>query len=588
MIKRIVKKYQLLLNQRQKRNVKILFVLMVVSAFLEVIGVSMMIPFLTVVMRPDTMEANRAGSFVCRILGIQSHTSFVLICIGGLIALFIFKNLFIIFQYYVQCRFVYNCRLAMQSELLDSYLHRSYEYFLYADSGAILRVIQKNVEMSYGLLLSMLGMASELIVSTALLITVFVISPFMTIGVVTVMFFTMLLILKVIKPILQKAGMELQEQYAYTNKWVMQSINGIKDVKVAGKEDFFLHSFESGARKLIQAEKKNGLFQNVPRLLIEMCCMCSMLGVIAVLVCTGTLVESLVPALGAFAMAAVKILPSANRITTSLNAIAYEEPALDALIENKRGMASCGGGGQKEFVKGSHARLKLESQIQFCNITYVYPQTKTYVLENADMTIPIGKSVGIVGASGSGKTTAVDIMLGLLQPESGQILADGVDIRVCYQEWLSNIGYIPQFIFMLDGTLRENVAFGDDNVQDERIWGALKEAQLDEFVHGLDAGLDTEIGEHGIRLSGGQRQRIGIARALYSNPNVLIFDEATSALDNETEAAIMESINALHGKKTMIIIAHRLSTIKECDLVYRVKNRKITLERNVGDSSKTW
>ena len=211
------------------------------------------------------------------------------------------------------------------------------------------------------------------------------------------------------------------------------------------------------------------------------------------------------------------------------------------------------------------------------NITYRYPNTDTLIFDDANVTFPVGRSIGIVGTSGAGKTTIIDICLGLLHPEKGVVLADGVDIQTNYRGWLRNIGYIPQTIFMLDGSIRKNVAFGvpDEDIDDEKVWNALREAQLDEHVRSLPDGLGTEIGERGIRLSGGQRQRIGIARALYEDPEVLVLDEATSALDGETEAAIMDSINRLHGRKTLIIIAHRLTTIAGCDMIFRVKDGKV-------------
>ena len=219
-------------------------------------------------------------------------------------------------------------------------------------------------------------------------------------------------------------------------------------------------------------------------------------------------------------------------------------------------------------------KLDVRKEIVLQDITYRYPNSQTLIFDHADMMIPVGKSVGIVGTSGAGKTTIVDILLGLLQLETGSILADGVEVREHYASWLKNIGYIPQTIFMIDSTIRRNVAFGyaDEDIDDNKVWEALREAQLDEFVKGLPEGLDTSIGERGIRISGGQRQRIGIARALFEDPEVLVLDEATSALDNETEAAIMDSINRLHGRKTLIIIAHRLQTIEKCDIVYRVEN----------------
>lgn len=233
------------------------------------------------------------------------------------------------------------------------------------------------------------------------------------------------------------------------------------------------------------------------------------------------------------------------------------------------------------FATEADKKLPVTKRIRLADITYAYPNTDVLIFDHADMEIPVGAAVGIVGASGAGKTTIVDILLGLLEVKTGTVYADDVDIRSQYRAWLKNVGYIPQMIFMLDDTIRKNVAFGvaAEEIDENRIWEVLKEAQLDEFVRNLPEGLDTGIGERGIRLSGGQRQRIGIARALYNDPEVLILDEATSALDNDTEAAIMESINRLHGRKTLVIIAHRLQTIEKCDMIYRVEGGKAKRER---------
>lgn len=232
------------------------------------------------------------------------------------------------------------------------------------------------------------------------------------------------------------------------------------------------------------------------------------------------------------------------------------------------------------FATEEEEKLPVKKEIVLQDITYAYPNSEKLIFDHADMKIPVGASVGIVGTTGAGKSTIVDILLGLLVTKSGTVYADGVDVKTAYRKWLKNIGYIPQMIFMLDDTIRKNVAFGvpEEKIDEDRIWEALREAQLDEFVRSLPEGLDTGIGERGIRLSGGQRQRIGIARALYYDPEVLIMDEATSALDNGTEKAIMDSINRLQGKKTLIIIAHRLQTIEKCDMVYRVEDGKIVPE----------
>lgn len=322
---------------------------------------------------------------------------------------------------------------------------------------------------------------------------------------------------------------------------------------------------------------------SLPRILIESFSVSAMLLSIVIMVWLGNDINKLLPVLSAFAMAAVRLMPSAHRIVVYMNELAYYEPALDALVINFRDLNNKNMNDDKSQITGSRqkTRFSMKTEIILSDITYHYPNMEHNVLTDAKMAIPIGKSIGIVGASGAGKTTVADILLGLLKPQKGKVLADGIDVTEFYGEWLSKIGYIPQMIFMMDDSIRSNVAFGvaRDEVDDESVWKVLEEAQLADFVHGLPKGLDTEIGERGVRLSGGQRQRIGIARALYSDPDLLIFDEATSALDNDTEAAMIESVNHLHGKKTMVIIAHRLQTIEGCDIVYRVESGKIFKER---------
>lgn len=571
---RELKKFRQLLNRHQKGRIVVLLILMIVGAFFETFSVSLMLPLVSAIMQPDIIETNPAVAWVCGLLDLHSHRTFALVCIIALIGMFIFKDVFLALEYYVQARFVNNNRFATQCRLFDAYLHRNYEYFLSAHSGEILRVIQNDVNEVFNTLSVFLVMATELVVSGALVITVFVISPLMTAFVAAMMLFMMVLITKVLKPILHRAGVAVQQGNASVNKWLIQAINGIKEVKVAQREGFFLSHFEKNGKELVHATKINAVAQRIPQLLIEMASVCSALAVIAILIYRGQPMETLIPALSVFAMAAVKLLPGANRIVSAMNAVTYSEPALDKLLENLNAL--------ENFVESrdesdSEGRLLLEHEIAMKDISYCYPGSDKRVLEKADMAIPVGKSVGIVGTSGAGKTTAVDLLLGLLAPCEGQVTADGVDVRSAYRAWLSHIGYIPQMIFMLDGSIRENVAFGYNGTdkEDVRLWKALEEAQLADFVRTLPDGVDTQIGERGVRLSGGQRQRIGIARALFMNPDVLVFDEATSALDNETEEMIMGSINALHGRKTMIIIAHRLTTIEGCDMVYRVENGKV-------------
>ena len=579
----VVKKFNRLLNSKQKSRLLMLGIITVIGAFLEVIGVSLMLPLINAIMQPDITKTNKYIAYVCNILDLHSHRTFVIVCIIAVILVFIFKDLFLIVQYYIQTRFVYNNQFATQQMMLSGFFNRPYEFFVNAESGEILRVIQSDVSATYNLLTTILGMFTEAVVAFAISITIFVIDPVMTIFVIIMMAVVVITISKVIKPILKKKGNELILHSSLMNKWLLQSITGIKEIKVSRKERFFKENFETSGKKYISAQKWSTVFSNVPRLMIEMVSVCSTLAFIAFMIYKGKEIESLVPTLGAFAMAAMKLMPSANRIVAAINQIAFQEPSLNKLLddiaifeEDEKKYAS-----YKKVNNEAKSKLRFDNKIELKNITYGYQNSDKLILDNANMLIPIGWSVGIVGVSGAGKTTAVDLLLGILIAKKGEILVDGRNVMENYPEWLSNIGYIPQSIFMLDGDIKSNVAFGvPKEVQDEKkIWKVLREVQLEDFVKGLPDGIYTQIGERGMKISGGQRQRLGIARALYLDPKILVFDEATSALDNETEAAIMSSINSLHGKKTLIIIAHRLQTIENCDIIYRVGDGKIVKER---------
>ena len=404
-------------------------------------------------------------------------------------------------------------------------------------------------------------------------------------GTVAVLLIGVLIIIKwILKPIMRKAGEENQDYYSGLYKWIDQSVMGIKEIKVANKESYFINEYCKCGAGYVNAVQRYNLYNATPRLLIETVAIAGMIIYMMIRIAGGTPVTEIMPQLITLAVAAMRLIPSANRINNYLTSIAYFEPFFMGVTDNLQEEIRDENVNYDEaaYRQKKHVeKLPVTKEILLKDITYKYPNTEVLIFDRATMSIPVGKSVGIVGTSGAGKTTVVDIMLGLLQLESGGILADGVEVREYYESWLKNIGYIPQTIFMIDSTIRKNVAFGyaDEDIDDDKVWQALKEAQLDEFVKGLPDGLDTGIGERGIRLSGGQRQRIGIARALFEDPEVLVLDEATSALDNDTEAAIMDSINRLHGRKTLIIIAHRLQTIEKCDIVYRVENGQVAKER---------
>ena len=583
---RIVKKFRSIMTHEQQMRILLLGFLMVIGGILEMLGVSMVLPLMTAVMDKNFMEKSYVQT-LCSIFRISTYYEVMMLLLGALIFIYIFKNAFLFLEYFLQYRFVCNNRFLVQRRLLEVYMYRPYEFYLNATTGEIMRIINTDTINAFNLLTTVLNCFTEVVVSAALITIIFILDPSMAALIGLVLGIIMVLMFKAVKPVLRRASQKFMKNTSLANKWLLQSLNGIKDVKVSHKEEYFIDEYAVYGRQAIDAEKINSVVTLLPRLLIEAVSVASVLAVIMGLLSMGQSLDKLMPQLTAFAFAAVRLLPSTTRISGAVNSAAFQEPMLDNLIKNLNAAKDFEQQKQKEQqdelrrqeeAEKRGEQLTYEKQFELSHIHFRYPNAETDVLDDADMVIPAGASVGIVGASGSGKTTAVDILLGLLKPQSGSVLTDGRDIRSDYSGWLSHLSYIPQTIYMLDDTIRANVAFGlrAEEIDDAKVWEAVKEAQLGPFIDSLPDGIETKIGERGVRLSGGQRQRIGIARALYTDPELVILDEATSALDNETEAAIMESINSLHGRKTLVIIAHRLSTIEECDKIFRVEDGKIT------------
>ena len=581
---KIFKKMNKLLDARQKRIMVVIVFLMLIGGVLESLSISVVIPVVSVLLDPKAVETNELLAAIYNGLHLQSVTQFTVVMLVALIGAFILKNLFLFLQNVVQLRFVYTNQFATSRRMMINFMKRPYEYYLNADTAVIQRNITSDVNNMYGLILSVLQLISEGVVFVCLVSVLLIVDAKMIMTIAVLLVAVLFVIKVVLKPIMVKAGQENQDYYSGLYKWIEQSVMGIKEIKIANKEQYFINEYAKCGFGYVNAVQKYNLFNSTPRLLIETVCIAGLVLYMMIVMLQGATVTEMIPQLTTFGMAAMRLIPSANRINNYLTSISYFEPFfmgvsdhLQEEIHDESMVYDVEAYDHKKIVE----KLDIKDKIKLKDITYKYPNSEQLIFDHADMEIPIGSAVGIVGSSGSGKTTVVDILLGLLELQAGNIYADGVNVKEHYEEWLKNIGYIPQTIFMIDSTIRKNVAFGiaDEDIDDERVWAVLKEAQLDEFVKSLPEGLDTGIGERGIRLSGGQRQRIGIARALFEDPEVLVLDEATSALDNDTEAAIMESINRLHGKKTLIIIAHRLQTIEKCDIVYRVENGKVSRER---------
>ena len=579
----LLQKVSYLFDRKQKRQIAGLALLILIGGLLETVGVSMLLPVVQAIMDPEQLMENELVGKVTKALHIETSRQLIILMLGALIALYVVKNAYLLFQTYVQNTFVTRNRNRMISRVMREFLNRPYEEYLGADIPTVFRLTDSDIPNAFQLILVMIQMVTEIVVAGFLCIVLVVVSPVMSLFIFCIFLGMTLMITKVLKPRLNAIGHKNQQIQSRIAKWRIQSIYGLKDVKVLHREEFFVRNYyESGAIGADVA-RNYAVFNNLPRLLIETIFMASMLLFIMLYMLRGGNITVLIPQLSAFAVAGIRVMPGTNRINTYLSEIAYSQPCLDYLYENLTanmkmdvngsvtGLAR-GGGAQTQEV-----RTHLQDKIVLDHITYAYPNTEKNIFTDAHMEVKKGQSVGIMGPSGAGKSTVVDILLGLLRVQAGTITCDGVNIFDNYADWLSKIGYIPQSIYLVDEPVRNNIAFGiaDEEIDDSRIWQALEEAQLADFIRGLPQGLDTAIGDRGVRISGGQRQRLGIARALYHNPEILVFDEATSALDNETEAAVMEAINSFHGRKTMVIIAHRLNTIEKCDIIYKVDEGKI-------------
>ena len=574
-------KVRAIFDRKQKWQLVGLGIMIFIGGLLETLGVSAMIPVVQALLAPDELmgyiDRIPVVKNLCDALSITTVKQVTMALLYGMMAIYVIKNLYILLLTYMQNTFITKNRNRMISRVMAEFLNRPYEKYLGADIPTVFRITDSDIPQTFSLILAMLQLASEVVVSCLIFMVLLLNDPGMTLFIIAVFGLLTLFIVKVFKPRLNRIGARNQAIQSRIAKWRIQATYGLKDVKVLNREEFYVRNYYETGKVGAEVARNYAVLNNMPRLLIETVFIVSVLGFLVVYINGGGDITAIVTTISAFAIAAVRVLPSVNRINTYITEIAYTQPSLDFVYDNlQEGMKTDAMLAERRAYSQVE-KLKLDHQIELDHISFHYPDSDKNIFEDAHMIVPKGKSVGIIGTSGAGKSTIVDILLGLLHAQTGMITCDGVDIFKNYESWLAQIGYIPQSIYLIDESIRDNIAFGidADKIDEKRIWEVLEEAQLKEFVEELPEGLDTTIGDRGVRLSGGQRQRIGIARALYNDPEILVFDEATSALDNDTEAAVMEAVNSFHGRKTMIIIAHRLNTIEKCDMIYKVENMKL-------------
>ncbi len=581
---RMYKKLLAIVTKNQLKAAIVVFITMVVCSGLELIGVSAIFPFLQAMSDIESLKESWYGKIVYAMNPDASSVDVILTIGVFIIIVYLIKNSVAVLCKYVQHRFSSRFQRETATLMLHSYLERPYEFFLGNNSSVMLRGIRDDTYSLYEIVLDTFSIISESI--TMLMIGIYLISidtfvAFLSFLLASICFISVTL---GFKKKIKRAAIRSRDARAGQNKYSYQAITGIKEITVTQRRGYFVDKFEEAAAEMEKADVSKNTILACPERILEGVCISGFMAVICIRILINPDIVKMLPVLGSFAMGAFKILPSIAKVTNHFNQLVFNQFGLDECYDNIMSARRISEDmdwqekteTEEKNISGDDFRFR--DKVEIIGADWKYSSSKENVLNNVNLMIHKGESIAFVGPSGAGKTTLSDIIMGLLNPQNGQVLVDGINIFSIPHIWSKTVGYVPQNVFLTDDTIRSNVAFGipESEISDGKVENALKQAQMLEFVQGLPDGINTIVGERGTKLSGGQRQRIAIARALYDDPDILVLDEATSALDNEVEAAIMEAIDMLSGTKTLIIVAHRLTTVKNCDRAYRISDGTVT------------
>jgi ATP-binding cassette, subfamily B, bacterial PglK len=572
-----LRKLYALFHKRDKIRIVLLLILTTIGSLFEVIGVGVIPGFIATIAVPEKIAAVPVVHSISQYLGIETSTDLLVWGGVGLVVFFVCKNGYLAFLHYYKLKLLHNTNVKLSNQLFLEYLHAPYTFHLERNSSELLRNVKKEtMNILNGVLYPLMNMLMRVIVLIGIFALLLYVEPFLSIITLFVLSLTGILFLQFTKKTIRRYGKEVLQHRKMVTLNVMQGLGGLKESRVLHRERFFYSKFSYNIVRMALASRYQKYVSKLPHLVIEIVIVLGFLGITFSFIMQGRDIATVIPLLALFGMAAMRMMPAIKEVVSEYTNIQYNIFSIDPVYDDLM-LLSRTNRVTKKKIGTEEPPLRFQNSIELKNVTFTYPNSPTPAVENINLTIDKGTAIAFVGPTGAGKTTLVDIILGLLEPDSGSICVDGVDIHRNIMQWQKNVGYIPQFIFMLDDTIRQNIAFGldEDQIDDEKLKQAVSIAQLDEFVYSLPNRLDTRIGERGVRLSGGQRQRIGIARAIYNDPQVLIMDEATSALDNLTEKYFIEALERLRKDRTIIIIAHRLTTVRNCDRLYYIKNGKI-------------
>ena len=574
----MVKKLRYVFDRKDKIKLVGLAILMVIGSVLELLAVAVFNPFIEVLMQTSSIEDDSFLKLFFTHIHLNGIEQYLVVLSALIAVIYLVKNIYLSFLQNVILSFSYTTRMNLATRLLTTYMNEPYTFHLSKNIAEMQRCLQSDTSQFMSLINSCLQLTVEMVTCLALAAYLFHTSHSITVVIGVLLLLCIGLFFMISKKVSSRLGRQNENYNAKLFQWINQSLGGIKELKILQREEYFIDSYKTNYKKLIWGARVNELISALPKYIVETVAMVGLVFAIIIKLLFGHgALETFIPQIAVFAVAAFRLLPSVGRVNAYINSIMYNKASLDMIYDDLKEIDS--EPVQKAEWQGEKENWIFTKGVIVEHVTYHYPDSDVEVLHDISLEIPKGKTVALIGPSGAGKTTLADIILGLLPPVSGVVRMDQHNVYENLRSWREKLGYIPQSIYLSDDTIRNNVAFGiyEAQIDDNAIWKALEKAQLKEFVQGLENGLDTYVGDRGVRLSGGQRQRIGIARALYHDPEILVLDEATSALDSSTEQAVMESIESLQGLKTMIIIAHRLTTIKNADLVYEVSGGNVTL-----------
>jgi len=568
----VLRKIWAVLLPQQRRSAVALLALMLTGMVLETLGVGIVIPAIGFMTQSDLTSRYPLAARIMAVFGNPSREGFVLAGVGALLLVYTIKTAFLTLLVWRQMHFVNDVQASLSRRLFAGYLAHPYTFHLQHNSANLIRnAMQETTLFAQTALMAGLQLLTEGLIMIGILVLLLVVQPFGALLVGTVLGTTVWVFLKITHRRLVTWGADRHLHDGLRIQHLQQGLGGARDVKLLGRESVFVAQYEIHNQATARASRHSQTLQQLPRLLLEFLAVLGLSLLVLTMVIRGQSLELVLPTLGLFGAAAFRLLPAANRLLQAIQNVRYALPVVDVLHAEVTSL----GGDAAPRRAGRHDAFRSDLSLE--NVSFGYAGAPAPALNGISLRVSRGTTVGFIGSSGAGKTTLVDVVLGLLEPTAGRVLVDGVDIRNDPRAWQDQIGYVPQNVFLTDDTLRRNVAFGvpDADIDDALIWRALEAARLADFVKSHASGLATQVGERGVRLSGGQLQRIGIARALYHDPPVLVLDEATSALDTATEQEVMRAVDALRGEKTVLIVAHRLTTVERCDHIFRLAEGRV-------------